>query len=85
MRSGRVGPSVILVVDDPAIAHGPELLAQVTEDAGQKTGHLHLGHADVVGDLPLGQSLEEPELKDVAVASAQSTYEGRQRDACLRG
>ena len=45
-----------------------ELAAQLDEHPGQDPGHLHLGDADLLGDLRLGLLLEEPEVEDLALA-----------------
>ena len=51
-----------------------ELGAQVLEDPGEQPGHLHLGDADVLGDLLLGPALEEPQLEDPTVTRRELAH-----------
>jgi hypothetical protein len=60
-----------------------ELGAKVREDPGQQPGDLHLGHADVSGDLLLRPPVEEPQLEDAAVTWGEAANGGRQQDAGL--
>jgi hypothetical protein len=75
------GPScgVTAPVVEPADAD-----AQVAVDPAQESGDLHLGDADVLGYLTLGQAAQEPQLQDAAVSLAEPEDERLQGDAGLR-
>ena len=45
--------------------------AKLLERAAQQAGHLHLGDADTLGDLRLGQVLDEAQLQDQALARGE--------------
>src|SRR4051812_7944464 len=50
---------------------GLQSLPQPAQGLADETGHLHLGDADVVGDLLLRPALEEAQGQDPAVARRQ--------------
>src|SRR5262245_10687859 len=61
------------VLSRPA-SGGPQLGAEVAQDAAEDPGHLHLGDPDLLADLRLGPVLAEPEVEDAAVPLVEAAY-----------
>ena len=57
--------------------------AQLVEGPGQQPGDVHLGDADLLGDLRLGHVLEEPEQQDPLLPGVQPVEERLDRLADL--
>ena len=64
------------------VAHSVPELGQ---DAGEESGHLHLGDADPVRDLALGEAVEETQSEDESVAVAEGAHGGMQHHPGLGG
>jgi hypothetical protein len=47
---------------------------ELGEDAGEKPGHLHLGDADLLCDLVLGESFEEAQPENEAITLAERAH-----------
>src|SRR3954452_8563727 len=73
------------LITDAGITDRAQVLTDVAEDAGEQPGDLHLGDPQVLGDLALGQSLEEPQLQDAPITLTQPSYDGGQHDSCFGG
>src|SRR5262249_1198027 len=67
---------LVLLVDD--------LLADLLERTADETRHVHLRDPDLLRDLRLRQSFEEPQMQDPALAIVEDTEAGRQHRAVLR-
>src|SRR3712207_9280593 len=77
-RTGRrPGPGWVRPSAVAGVSHGVgrQLRAQLGEGLGEQAGDVHLGDADLVGDLGLGQDAEEAQGEDLLFALVEGGQE----------
>src|SRR5688572_17036415 len=62
-----------------------QLFADRGQGAGQQPRDMHLGNADLVGDLLLGAALEEPHLQDSPVTLVEAADDRGEHEPGLGG
>src|SRR5690606_4084320 len=71
MTCSPLGESGITTISCPSELIGLQDVAELTECPGEDAGDVHLGHADPLGDLGLGEVLVEAQIDNETVPLRQ--------------